>query len=395
MATQLEQQVFANSQAIEQMIARAKTINQLDPIASALGSFEVGVWNNVLNKTVKLSLAQVISLVNNNFTVIEGEDDPRLVTPYQQEPANFYVRTVLGVDSLFLYNGTEWIPILNTDGMLKAIYDANNKELNVYDMDSMDESATKKILTDIERAKLESIDLSQYQEKSEKGSVNGYASLDEAGKVPASQLPSFVDDIIDGYYTAPNFYSDVAETILIVGESGKIYINLKTNKSYRWSGTVYVKVDDADLGEAINNAPNKAVPIGADKIGIWDSISGLTRGLTFTNLLAFLGLHFRPLYDRLNTVANTTGGTYTFSIKDYETWRVTMTVNTVYSVSNLPPTGFTKTYTIQMTGNFSPTWPVSWSSVLTGNYSGTALLNTIVVEYVDGTLTKVSIIQEG
>jgi len=65
------------------------------------------------------------------------------------------------------------------------------------------------------------------------------------GIVPAEQLPSYVDDIIDGYYSDPTFYSDPALTIPIVPESGKIYINLVVDPatSYRWSGSVYVQIN--------------------------------------------------------------------------------------------------------------------------------------------------------
>lgn len=64
------------------------------------------------------------------------------------------------------------------------------------------------------------------------------------GKVPASQLPSYVDDTIEGYYHQGAFYEDLAHTIAITGEKGKIYIDLTGNKSYRWTGTIYTRVDE-------------------------------------------------------------------------------------------------------------------------------------------------------
>lgn len=120
---------------------------------------------------------------------------------------------------------------------------------------------------------------------------------------------------------------------------------------------------------------------------------GADRGVEYFFLNIGVGSvpEYRPLYDRLITAS--VSGTYTISVKDAETWRVTMTGNTIFSESNLPPPNFTKTYSIQMNGDFSPTWPASWSDFLTGKYEGTALLNTIVIEYVDGTLTKVQITQ--
>ena len=69
-----------------------------------------------------------------------------------------------------------------------------------------------------------------------KGVNNGYASLGGDGKVPSSQLPSYVDDVIEvaNYGSLPS-----------TGETGKIYITLDTNKIYRWSGSVYVEISSS------------------------------------------------------------------------------------------------------------------------------------------------------
>lgn len=66
-----------------------------------------------------------------------------------------------------------------------------------------------------------------------KSVANGYASLDASGKVPASELPSYVDDVVEveNYAALPG-----------TGETGKIYVTLDNNKCYRWSGTVYIQV---------------------------------------------------------------------------------------------------------------------------------------------------------
>ena len=67
------------------------------------------------------------------------------------------------------------------------------------------------------------------------------------GKVPASQLPGYVDDIIEGHlHNATTFYEnisdDVSDTVEVVPESGKVYLDTNTNKIYRWSGTSYVEI---------------------------------------------------------------------------------------------------------------------------------------------------------
>ena len=66
-----------------------------------------------------------------------------------------------------------------------------------------------------------------------KGVANGYASLDATAKVPASQLPSYVDDVLE--------YANLA-AFPATGEAAKIYVTLDTNKTYRWSGSTYVEI---------------------------------------------------------------------------------------------------------------------------------------------------------
>lgn len=78
--------------------------------------------------------------------------------------------------------------------------------------------------------------------KNLKGQKNGLAELDSAGKVPSSQLPSYVDDVIEGYYYNSKFYKESSHTTEIAGESGKIYTDLGNNKTYRWSGTTYTEI---------------------------------------------------------------------------------------------------------------------------------------------------------
>ena len=80
----------------------------------------------------------------------------------------------------------------------------------------------------------------------EKGANSGVATLDATGKVPSSQLPSFVDDVIE----AANFAA-LPET----GEGGKIYMTLDDNKTYRWGGTTYVEISAGlALGETQGTA---------------------------------------------------------------------------------------------------------------------------------------------
>ena len=82
--------------------------------------------------------------------------------------------------------------------------------------------------------------------KNTKGQALGIVPLDENGKVASSYLPSYVDDVLE-YNTRTKFPT--------TGESGKIYIALDTNKTYRWGGTTYVELkSNIALGETSSTA---------------------------------------------------------------------------------------------------------------------------------------------
>ena len=105
------------------------------------------------------------------------------------------------------------------------------------------------------------------------------------GKVPASQLPSYVDDVIE----VANLTSLPAE-----GETSKIYITLDNNYTYRWSGSTYINISAsletlATEGARINSATAKTTPIDADMIGLMDSAdSNILKKLSWANIKAIL-----------------------------------------------------------------------------------------------------------
>lgn len=81
---------------------------------------------------------------------------------------------------------------------------------------------------------------------SQKGVANGVATLGSDGKVPSSQLPSYVDDVLE--------YADKA-SFPSAGETGKIYVAKDTNIVYRWSGSAYVEISSSlALGETSSTA---------------------------------------------------------------------------------------------------------------------------------------------
>ena len=82
--------------------------------------------------------------------------------------------------------------------------------------------------------------------RNEMGKAGGVATLDGTGQVPASQLPSFVDDVLE-YVSKTAFPA--------TGEAGKIYVALDTNLTWRWSGSAYVEISKSlALGETSSTA---------------------------------------------------------------------------------------------------------------------------------------------
>lgn len=75
------------------------------------------------------------------------------------------------------------------------------------------------------------------------------------GKIPASQLPSFVDDVLEGTYINPTTFNNL-NSQPYTPETGKIYIDTTTNKTYRWSGMLYVVISSGGvaLGETSETA---------------------------------------------------------------------------------------------------------------------------------------------
>ena len=116
-----------------------------------------------------------------------------------------------------------------------------------------------------------------------KGKSNGYASLGGDGKVPADQLPSYVDDVSE-FASKSNFPS--------TGEKGKIYVDLSTENIYRWSGSAYVEISPSLITQA-DIKKLQGIEDGAEKNNVsqemiskwnnkWDSAYGkdLSRGKT-------------------------------------------------------------------------------------------------------------------
>ncbi len=75
-----------------------------------------------------------------------------------------------------------------------------------------------------------------------------------SGKVPSIQLPSYVDDVIEGTLADVDEFRDIENNILDP-ESGKIYVDLATDKQYRWGGSLYTEISKSlAIGETADSA---------------------------------------------------------------------------------------------------------------------------------------------
>ena len=95
---------------------------------------------------------------------------------------------------------------------------------------------------------------------SEKGAANGVATLDASGLVPTSQLPSYVDDVLE--------YANLAG-FPVSGETGKIYVTQDTNKIYRWSGSAYIEISPTagNADTATKLATARTIALSGDVTG--------------------------------------------------------------------------------------------------------------------------------
>ena len=102
--------------------------------------------------------------------------------------------------------------------------------------------SSAKIISDIENAKTEGIEeaveLAGEHLTSMLGIPEGIATLDSTGKIPAAQLPSYVDDVVE-----VSSYADLP----VAGEGSKVYITLDNSFQYRWSGSAYVQITSGNI----------------------------------------------------------------------------------------------------------------------------------------------------
>lgn len=152
-------------------------------------------------------------------------------------------------------------------GNIENIFDniSNHPNLKVV-IENKVESTVEYILNNIDNYPIIKEKIIQFCNEvieAKRGVANGIASLDEDGKVPASQLPSYVDDVLEGYYVDETHFAEKYiedAPVYYTPEKGKIYVDISedtdySGKTYRWSGTKYTVISETlALGEVTGTA---------------------------------------------------------------------------------------------------------------------------------------------
>lgn len=161
-----------------------------------------GTTLTITDKTVDISVPTLTSELTNDSNFVSDAN-------YVHTDNNF--TTALKNKLEAVQTGATKVESSSTNGNIKI----NGTETTVYTLPTITASDVGAIPT------------------SQKGTNGGIAELDSAGKVPASQLPSYVDDVLE-YENKSSFPS--------TGETGKIYVDKSTNLTWRWSGSDYVEI---------------------------------------------------------------------------------------------------------------------------------------------------------
>lgn len=165
-------------------------------------------------------------------------------------------------------------------------------------------------------------DLSLKEDKSNKGIANGYASLDWSWKVPSWQLPSYVDDILE--------FSSLS-AFPVTWESWKIYTDLDTWISYRWTGSIYTAVTDlSNYYTKFEN--NTLLNTKVDKV-VWKQLSTEDYTTTEKNKLSLIDILVLLTEDNTKTLTNKTIDWDNNTISNIRESNISLSDNTTNNVS--------------------------------------------------------------
>lgn len=149
------------------------------------------------------------------------------------------------------------------------------------------------------------------------GVSNGVATLDNDGKVPSSQLPSYVDDVIDSYIVSgatalsAGWLSKTDGGSALTPETDKIYVVLSSgeyqNKTYRWSGSTYVEISSSPAQATESTAGIAAIATQAE-------VNTGTNDTKFVTPLKLATLLSGKVISANNTALTASSGVVTWNI---------------------------------------------------------------------------------
>ena len=152
----------------------------------------------------------------------------------------------------FLRNDNTWAEIQaasTTQAGVVQLSDATDSEDSTVAATAKAVKAVMDAVADLEAGSSEN-----YVNVNKLGVADGVATLDANGLVPSTQLPSYVDDVVE-VTMAADLASATKDGEAVTPEAGKIYVDLTSGKTYRWSGSMYVVISETlALGETASTA---------------------------------------------------------------------------------------------------------------------------------------------
>lgn len=235
----------------------------------------------------------------------------------------------------YIYNGSSWVSEVE-QGTTYTEGSGIDITGNVISIDNTVAAATKcKITYDANGLVTGGEDLSTsdipdlsgtYVATSLLGANSGVATLDAGGKVPTSQLPSYVDDVIEAYIVSgatplsAGWLSLTDGGSALTPETGKIYVVLSSgtyqNKTYRWSGSTYVDISSGDIKKftADNGALTQSSGVCTwsitNSIGSADVQTQIFEISSGTQVMAEVTANASTITIKMNSTSNIAANTY-------------------------------------------------------------------------------------
>ena len=266
---------------------------------------------------------------------------------------------------------------LNNNQTLRARNAANNADVDLLKLNASNELEFVPLPKyNGSNIATESFVTSGYIPLTQKGAVNGVASLDSNAKIPSAQLPSYVDDVEE--------YADLA-SFPVSGEAGKIYVAIDTKKIYRWSGSVYIEISPSEVNSV--NGQTGVVSLSTTNISEGTNLYYTSArfdtafsGKSTTNLSEGTNLYFTDARAKTAAVVNSMAGSQTDqapSVSSVKQYIADQSSNVIVQAITLSAGDITNGYVVLSNNpdqiievtpkGFPPQHPVDDYSIVSGN----------------------------